>query len=388
MALSAIHADVIKVPVALDDRSYEILIGDGLIDRAGAEISKVVPGARAAIVTDENVAALHLPRLVDSLAASGIQAISIVVPAGEKSKSYSEFARVCDAVIAAKLERRDMVIGFGGGVVGDLSGFVAASVRRGMRFVQIPTSLLAQVDSSVGGKTGINSPLGKNLVGAFWQPQLVLADTGLLTTLSPREFRAGYAEVVKYGLIDLPEFFHWLEKNRDAVFADGAARAQAIATSCRAKAAVVARDEQETGDRALLNLGHTFGHAIEAAAGYDGEVVVHGEAVAIGMVMAHRFSVMLGLASETDAQRVEAHLRAAGLPLRIADLGGHNLPGGQALSAMGSDTMLGFMAQDKKVVRGALTFVLTHGIGKSFVAKDVPQDKVRDFLAQTLNAAT
>ena len=387
MDAPAKHADVIDVPVNLADRSYEILIGDGLIDRAGAEISKVLPGVRAAIVTDENVAALHLPRLMVSLEASGIEATPIITPAGEKSKSYAEFARVCDGVIAAKLERRDVVIGFGGGVVGDLSGFVAASVRRGMKFVQMPTSLLAQVDSSVGGKTGINSPLGKNLVGAFWQPQLVLADTGLLTTLSAREFRAGYAEVVKYGLIDQPDFFEWLDKNRQDVFAGGAARAEAIAISCRAKAAVVARDEQETGDRALLNLGHTFGHAIEAAAGYDGEVVVHGEAVAIGMVMAHRFSVMLGLSPETDAARVEAHLREAGLPLRIADLGGHNLAGGQALAAMTPDQMLGFMAQDKKVVRGALTFILTRGIGKSFIAKDVPQDKLSEFLAQTLNAA-
>jgi 3-dehydroquinate synthase len=277
-----------------------------------------------------------------------------------------------------------MIIGFGGGVVGDLSGFAAASVRRGMRFVQMPTSLLAQVDSSVGGKTGINSPLGKNLVGAFWQPQLVLADTGLLTTLSPREFRAGYAEIVKYGLIDQPHFFHWLDANRTAVFEGGALRAEAIATSCRAKAEVVARDEHETGDRALLNLGHTFGHAIEAAAGYDSNVVVHGEAVSIGMVMAHRFSVMLGLAPEDDAVKVEAHLRSAGLPLRIEDLGGHNSPGGQALTGMGPDQMLGFMAQDKKVVRGALTFILTRGIGKSFIARDVSQDKVRQFLAQTL----
>ncbi len=388
MAASATGADLVKVPVALADRSYEILIGDNLIDRAGFEIAKVLPGARAAIVTDENVGALHLPRLMASLTASGIQATSIVIPAGEKSKSYTEFARVCDAVIESRLERSDMVIGFGGGVVGDLSGFVAASVRRGMCFVQIPTSLLAQVDSSVGGKTGINSPLGKNLVGAFWQPQLVLADTGLLTTLSARQFRAGYAEVVKYGLIDQPEFFDWLDENRAAIFAGGLPRAEAIAISCRAKAGVVARDEQENGDRALLNLGHTFGHAIEAAAGYDGEVVVHGEGVSIGMVMAHRFSVMLGLASESDAQRVEAHLRDAGLPLRIADLGGHNLPGGQALAAMGPDRMLDFMAQDKKIVRGALTFILTRGIGKSFIAKDVPQDKVRDFLAQTLNLST
>ncbi len=381
-------ADTIKVPVGLAERSYDILIGSGLIARAGAEISALLPGARAAIITDENVAALHLPRLMDSLKACGIEAAPIVVLAGEASKSYAEFARVCDAVIAARLERRDIVIGFGGGVVGDLSGFVAASVRRGMRFVQIPTSLLAQVDSSVGGKTGINSPLGKNLVGAFLQPKLVLADTGLLKTLSPREFRAGYAEVVKYGLIDRPDFFAWLENNRHGIFGGTPALGEAIATSCRAKAAMVERDEHEAGDRALLNLGHTFGHAIEAAAGYDSAVVVHGEAVSIGMVMAHRFSVMLGLAPEADAVRVEAHLRDAGLPLRIADLSGHNLAGGQALAAMGPDTMLHFMAQDKKVVRGALTFILTRGIGKSFIAKDVPQDKVRQFLAQTLRVRT
>lgn len=380
-------ADVITVPVALADRSYDILIGDDIIDRAGSEIEQILPGARAAVVTDENVAALHLPRLMESLAAGGIQATPIIIPAGEKSKSYGEFARVCDAVIAAKLERRDVIIGFGGGVVGDLSGFVAASVRRGMKFVQMPSSLLAQVDSSVGGKTGINSPLGKNLVGAFWQPQLVLADTGLLATLSAREFRAGYAEVVKYGLIDQPDFFDWLETNSKDVFSGSTKRAEAIAISCRAKAAVVARDEFETGDRALLNLGHTFGHAIEAAAGYDSDVVVHGEAVSIGMAMAHRFSAMLGLAPEQDVHRVEAHLRNAGLPLRIEDLGGHNLPGGQALAAMNADKMMDFMAQDKKVVRGALTFILTRGIGKSFIAKDVPQDKVRDFLAQSLNAS-
>lgn len=383
--MRATASDVITVPVSLANRSYDILIGENL--DAGTEISKVLPGARAAIITDENVAALHLPRLLENLKAASIQATSIIIPAGEKSKSYAEFARVCDAVITAKLERRDMIIGFGGGVVGDLSGFVAASVRRGMQFVQMPTSLLAQVDSSVGGKTGINSLLGKNLIGAFWQPQLVLADTGLLTTLSPREFRAGYAEVAKYGLIDQPDFFEWLEKNRSAIFAGGKMRAEAIAISCRAKAAVVARDEYETGDRALLNLGHTFGHAIEAAAGYDSQVVVHGEAVAIGMVMAHRFSAMLGLAPETDATRVEVHLREAGLPLRISDLGGHNLPGGQALAAMGPDKMLEFMAQDKKVVRGALTFILTRGIGKAFIAKDVPQEKVRHFLAQTLNGS-
>ncbi|WP_292390012.1 3-dehydroquinate synthase, partial [Mesorhizobium sp.] len=254
---------------------------------------------------------------------------------------------------------------------GDLAGFAAGIVRRGMNFVQVPTSLLAQVDSSVGGKTGINSARGKNLVGVFNQPKLVLADTGVLDTLPIREFRAGYAELAKYGLIDRPGFFAWLEENWQKVFAGGPERTEAIAEACRAKADVVARDEFETGDRALLNLGHTFGHALEAATNYDGARLVHGEGVAIGMALAHRFSARLNLASPDDAERVEAHLRAVGLPWRMADIAGQ-LPD--------AETLLGFITQDKKVSRGALTFILTRGVGQAFIAKDVPPSEVLSFL--------
>jgi 3-dehydroquinate synthase len=260
-------------------------------------------------------------------------------------------------------------------VIGDLAGFAAGIAKRGMKFVQVPTSLLAQVDSSVGGKTGINTPHGKNLVGVFHQPLLVLADTGALDTLPEREFRAGYAEMAKYGLIDRPDFFAWLEANWKGVFAGGAARAEAIARSCQSKAEMVARDEFETGDRALLNLGHTFGHALEAATGYDSSRLVHGEGVAIGMALAHRFSARMNLASPDDAARVETHLRAVGLPSRLSDV-----PGGLP----GAERLLDYVAQDKKVRRGALTFILTHGIGQAFVASDVPRSEVLSFLEENL----
>lgn len=359
------------VPVSLDDRSYDILIGPGLIARAGEEIARRCKGARAAIVTDENVAGFYLDALMGSLKAAGIEATPVVVAAGEKSKGFATLETVTNAVLAARLERGDVVIALGGGVIGDLAGFVAGIVRRGMGFIQMPTSLLAQVDSSVGGKTGINTAHGKNLVGVFYQPQLVLADTDALDTLSPREFRAGYAEVVKYGLIDQPEFFAWLEANRQKIFAGGPERTEAIAISCRAKAAVVARDERETGDRALLNLGHTFGHALETATGYDSNRLVHGEAVAIGMVLAHQFSAHMNLASPDDAARVKAHLQEAGLPVSIAQIPG-SLPS--------SEKLMDYIAQDKKVSRGALTFILTRGIGQAFIAKDVPSSAVLGFL--------
>jgi 3-dehydroquinate synthase len=363
--------DTITVPVSLADRSYDILIGSGLIDRAGAEVASRLAGVRAAIVTDENVAGLHLERLQASLAAAGIDSAPIIIPAGEKSKSFAMLEHVVRGTLQAKLERRDVLVAFGGGVVGDLAGFAAGIVRRGMPFMQIPTSLLAQVDSSVGGKTGINTQEGKNLVGVFHQPQLVLADADVLDTLSPREFRAGYAEVAKYGLIDQPDFFVWLEKNWRDVFSGGAARTEAIAVSCRAKAAVVARDEHETGDRALLNLGHTFGHALEGFVAYDSARLVHGEGVAVGMALAHRFSAHMNLASPDDARRVETHLKAVGLPTRISDI-----PGDRPDAA----TLMRFIAQDKKVSRGTLTFILTHGIGRSFIAKDVPPSAVESFL--------
>lgn len=376
-APSSAH-DSVTVPVSLGERSYDILIGKGLVDRAGAEVAKRLKGARVAIVTDENVARAHLERLRTSFGNAGIEATPVIVAPGEKSKSFATLETVTNAILAARLERGDALVAFGGGVVGDLSGFVAGIVRRGMNFVQMPTSLLAQVDSSVGGKTGINTAYGKNLVGVFYQPQLVLADTGVLDTLSPREFRAGYAEVAKYGLIDRPDFFGWLEKNWQEVFAGGAARTEAIAESCRSKAAVVARDERETGDRALLNLGHTFGHALETATGYDSSRLVHGEGVAIGMALAHRFSVKMNLAGVEAAERVEAHLKAVGLPTALSDVPGGLPP---------AEKLMDYIAQDKKVARGALTFILTHGIGQSFIAKDVPPAAVLEFLKERLNAA-
>ncbi|MCR4266828.1 3-dehydroquinate synthase [Nitratireductor sp. ZSWI3] len=369
-------AEPVCVGVSLGERSYDILIGGGLIGRAGAEIARRLPGIRAAIVTDANVAERHLAALRESLSAAGIETQAITVAPGEKSKSFDTLQQVVSGILEARLERGDAVIALGGGVVGDLAGFAAGIVRRGMLFVQAPTSLLAQVDSSVGGKTGINTAHGKNLVGVFHQPRLVLADTDVLDTLPAREFRAGYAEVAKYGLIDRPEFFAWLEKNWQAVFAGGPERVEAIAQSCRAKADVVARDEHEAGDRALLNLGHTFGHALEAATGYDSARLVHGEGVAIGMALAHRFSARLNLASPDDAARVEAHLSAVGLPVKLSDV-----PGGLP----GAERLLTYIAQDKKVSRGALTFVLTHGIGQSFVAKDVPASQVLSFLAENLS---
>jgi 3-dehydroquinate synthase len=299
----------------------------------------------------------------------------ITLPPGEKTKSFDALQQVVDGILAARLERGDAVIALGGGVIGDLAGFASGIVRRGMRFVQMPTSLLAQVDSSVGGKTGINSSHGKNLVGVFHQPQLVLADTAVLDTLPEREFRAGYAEVAKYGLIDRPDFFAWLETNWREIFAGGPARTRAIAESCRAKADVVARDEYETGDRALLNLGHTFGHALEAATGYDSGRLVHGEGVAVGMALAHRFSSRLNLCSMDDALRVEAHLKAVGLPWRMSDI-----PGGLP----DAERLLAYIAQDKKVTRGALTFILTHGVGQAFIARDVPSSEVLAFLKENL----
>jgi 3-dehydroquinate synthase len=361
------------VRVELGERSYDILIGGGLLRKGAEEIARRLPGVRAAIVTDDNVASYHAGVLVDSLEAAGIAATTITIPPGERSKNFDVLEDVVDGVLGARLERGDVLIALGGGVVGDLAGFVSGIVRRGMKFVQMPTSLLAQVDSSVGGKTGINTARGKNLVGVFQQPALVLADTDVLDTLPEREFRAGYAEVAKYGLINRPDFFSWLEQNWRDVFAGGEARTHAIAESCKAKADVVERDEFETGDRALLNLGHTFGHALEGAVGYDSARLVHGEGVAIGMALAHRFSSRLNLASPDDATRVEKHLQDVGLPIHIGDIPGE-MPGAERL--------LEYIAQDKKVSRGALTFILTRGVGQSFVAKDVPASEVLSFLKE------
>ena len=361
------------VNVGLGSRAYDIVIGRGVAASLGARIAELKPGARLAIVTDENVARAHLDSVEAQLSAAGMTASRIVVPPGEGSKSFASFERVCDALIAARIERNDLIVAFGGGVVGDLAGYAAASVRRGLDFVQVPTTLLAQVDSSVGGKTGINSRHGKNLVGAFHQPILVLADTALLDTLPPRDFRAGYAELAKFGLLGDAGFFAWLETNWQDVFAGGPAREHAIAIACRGKAAVVARDERETGDRALLNLGHTFGHAFEAAAGFS-EKLLHGEAVALGIVCAFEFSTRVGLLSGNEAGRVADHLAAVGLPTHI-----RTMP-----VSTNADALMALIAQDKKVKRGKLTFILVRAIGEAFVAPDVDPAEVRRFLAQKL----
>jgi 3-dehydroquinate synthase len=364
-----------RVRVELGARSYDVAIGPGLTAEAGARIAALFPGRNAVVVTDANVVGHHLPALRTSLTKAGIDAAEVVVPPGEGSKSFDRLQIVVEAILETRRERNDVVVALGGGVIGDLAGFAAAITRRGMRLIQVPTTLLAQVDSSVGGKTGINARHGKNLVGAFMQPALVLADTDTLDTLPKREFRAGYAEMAKVGLIGDAQFFDWLETNREEVFAGGPARISAIAKSVAFKAKTVAADEHETGERALLNLGHTFGHAIEAACGFDPDRLVHGEAVAIGMMMAHDFSVSEGLAPTADAERVRAHLKAAGLPDSVESISGPKLS---------VDELMSHIAQDKKVKQGKLTFILTRGIGKAFIANDVPPEKVQAFLAKQI----
>src|SRR3954453_12940240 len=372
------NIDPVVVDVALGERAYEIVIGRGVLASLGARVSALRAGARAAIVTDEYVATHWLRRTEASLLDAGIATARIVVDEGEVSKSYEGLEYVCEELIAAKIERNDLVIALGGGVVGDLAGFAAAILRRGIDFVQVPTSLLAQVDSSVGGKTGINSPQGKNLLGAFHQPLLVIADTAVLDTLSPRQFRSGYAEVAKYGVIGDEAFFAWLEANHAGIFEGGAAREHAIASSCRAKAAIVARDERETGDRALLNLGHTFGHALEAATGFS-DRLYHGEGVAIGMVLAAEFSAELGMLAPADAIRVRHHLAEVGLPTHLQDIAGFAQEG-----LPNADALLALMAQDKKVKRGQLAFILLNAIGRAAVVPDVEPTLVRDFLEKKL----
>ncbi len=374
-----LRADPATVKVALGDRSYDIVIGRGLIASLGARIERLRPRAKTAIVTDENVARYHLGAVEAALAAAGVASTRVIVPVGEGSKSFRTFEQVCEAIVAARIERGDLVIALGGGVVGDLAGFAASVVRRGLDYVQVPTTLLAQVDSSVGGKTAINSVHGKNLIGAFHQPILVLADTATLDTLPAREFRAGYAEVVKYGLIGDAAFFSWLEANWRDVFAGGRssgslAREHAIAVSCRAKAAIVARDERETGERALLNLGHTFGHALEAACGFS-DRLLHGEAVAAGMALAFAFSAQQQLMPAAEAGRAIHHLAEVGLPTAPNDI-----PGG--LPSV--DRLMALIAQDKKVKRGMLTFILARAIGDAFVETGVDQGQVRAFLSEKL----
>jgi len=368
-------AEPTVVTVDLGPRSYDILIGRDVLESAGAEIARRMPGRRVAVVTDENVARFHLNTLAAGLKAADVDFSTVTVPPGETSKGFDTLATVVDGILAARIERSDLVVAFGGGVVGDLAGFAASIVRRGVRVVQIPTTLLAQVDSSVGGKTGINTARGKNLVGRFHQPSLVLADAGVLDSLNPRIFNAGYAEVAKYGLLRDAAFFAWLEENWRAVVAGWPERDHAIAVACRGKAEIVAADEQEeSGTRALLNLGHTFGHALEAATGYSNRLL-HGEAVSIGTVLAFAFSARRGLIAQEDTSRVAAHLAAVGLPTRISDVPG---------APMVAETLMEHIAQDKKVSRGALTFILVNGIGAAFVAQDVPPGEVSAFLEEQL----
>ena len=370
-------AEVVHVP--LQGRAYDIRIGAGLLARAGAEIAPLLARPRVAILTDAHVAAAHLPTLEAALAEAGIASAALALPPGEATKGWAQFSRAVDWLLEQKIERRDMVLALGGGVVGDLAGFAAAVLRRGVRFIQLPTTLLAQVDSSVGGKTGINSVHGKNLIGAFHQPSLVLADTALLDTLPRRDLLAGYGEVVKYGALGDAAFFGWLEAEGGAALAagDAAARARAVQRSCEMKAAIVLRDETEQGDRALLNLGHTFGHALEAATGYS-DRLLHGEGVAVGMALAFALSARLGLCPQEEPARLVAHLRAMGLPAALADIPGP-LPD--------ADGLLALMAQDKKVLDGRLRFVLARRLGEAFVTADVPPEAVRALLAEELAPA-
>jgi 3-dehydroquinate synthase len=367
------------VPVALPGRAYDVLIGPGLLAQAGDLIAKQFGAAKVGIVTDSNVATAHLPALEASLKGRVTIAGTAILPAGESTKCFRELAALSERLLEMKLERGDLVIALGGGVIGDLAGFAAAILRRGIRFVQIPTSLLAQVDSSVGGKTGINTPQGKNLIGAFHQPSLVLADTGLLSTLPPREMRAGYAEVVKYGLLGDATFFRWLEDNAPLMMKnDPAALAHAVRRSVEMKAEIVVRDETETGDRMLLNLGHTFGHALEAYTGY-GPRLLHGEGVAIGTCLAFRLSEALGHCPPQTAARVAAHIKAIGLPTSVADI-----PGASPQDWPDAATMVRLMGQDKKVVGGKLTLILARSIGQAFVTRDVTAERVEQFLAAEL----
>jgi 3-dehydroquinate synthase len=367
-------ADPTSVKVALGARGYDIVIGRGIMASLGARVAALRPGAKVAIVTDPDVGERYLAEVEASFARSGISYRSEMVPRGESSKSFATFERVCEFLIKSGIERRDIVVALGGGVIGDLVGFASACVRRGVDYVQVPTTLVAQVDSSIGGKTAINSASGKNLVGAFHQPLLVVADIDTLKSLPRRSRVNGYAEVVKYGLLGNADFFFWLETSWEDVLDIGPACERAIATSCRMKADIVARDERETGERALLNLGHTFGHAIEAATGFS-DRLFHGEAVGTGMALAFSFSARLGLISDEEAARVIRHLARTGLPTSLLDIVGER---------PSVDQLMAFIGQDKKVQHGRLTFILVRGIGKAFIAADIDPREVRAFLTEKL----
>ena len=375
MSLASDGIETLHVPMG--ERSYDIHVGDGAIARAGDILKNKLRAPRTVIVTDENVAKDWLKPLQESLNAANIRNRAIVIPPGEHTKSMQHLEELLDDLLAHNIDRKTTLIALGGGVVGDLTGFAAAIVMRGVDFVQVPTTLLSQVDSSVGGKTGINSPLGKNLIGAFHQPSLVLADIGILGTLTARDFLAGYGEVVKYGLLGDADFFEWLEANGPALAAgDMEARAYAVRRSCEMKAEIVVRDETEQGDRALLNLGHTFCHALEAATGYS-DRLLHGEGVAIGCALAFELSARMGLCSQEEPSRVRAHLAEMGMKKDLADIPG-DLPGAGAL--------IDLMAQDKKVLDGKLRFILARGIGQAFVTSDVDRDALRSVLEEALAA--
>jgi 3-dehydroquinate synthase len=367
-----------RVPVALGARAYDILIGEGVLADAGRYIRPLLRHPRVIVVTDEQVAPLHLAPLQQSLDESSVDHRAIVLPAGEQTKDFAHVEALTTRILDAGVERATPLIALGGGVIGDIAGFAAAITLRGLPFVQVPTTLLAQVDSSVGGKTGINTRHGKNLIGAFHQPSLVLADIGVLDTLPRRELLAGYAEVAKYGLIGDATFFAWLEANGAAVLTgDRPARRHAIKTSCQAKAAIVAEDETEKGVRALLNLGHTFGHALEAETGYS-DALLHGEAVAIGMVLAFALSARLRLCPADDAARIKRHFAEVGLPTGL----GRNIKTASWTVAR----LLAHMSKDKKVQSGKMTFILARGIGKAFIAHEVPESDVRAVLEDFLRA--
>lgn len=366
-----------RLPVELGERSYDILVGTGLVGAAGKRIAEITGAKRVFLITDSNVGPLYAEAVKKSLADAGVQDVTLTVPAGEATKSFSQFQELLDRLLEAKVERGTPLVALGGGVIGDLVGFAASVVLRGVDFVQVPTSLLAQVDSSVGGKTGINTPFGKNLVGSFHQPRLVLTDTDTLKTLPRRERLAGYAEVVKYGLITDPEFFAWLEGHGAAlVDGDPALQKQAILTSCRIKAEMVREDERESGRRALLNLGHTFGHALEAEFGYGGDLL-HGEAVSVGLVLAFDLSARMGLCPVEDAARVRRHIAAVGLPAGLEDLKRPGLTGSVLVEHMG---------RDKKVEDGKVTFILARGIGQAFLSREVNLAEVEAMLNSALAA--
>lgn len=365
--------DVERLRVELGDRAYEILVGPRLIERAGREFRPLLRRRQVVIVSDETVARHCLPQLHDSLSEAGIAHHTLLLPPGEETKDLDHFGRLAEEILAFGIERGSMLVALGGGVVGDVTGFAAATLLRGIDFVQIPTTLLAQVDSSVGGKTGINTRVGKNLIGAFYQPRLVLADTATLATLPRRELLAGYAEIAKYGLIRDAGFFAWLEAEGRAVCELAAAPLRrAVMTSCTMKADIVAADEREEGDRALLNFGHTFGHALETLTGFSARLL-HGEAVGIGMVLAFDFAARMDLAAQEAAGRVRRHLDEIGLPTQLSAIG---------LAGISADLLIAQMSKDKKVRDGRITLILPRRIGEAFVMKDAPLDELRDFLAE------